>query len=185
MFPRLRGAFCERAPLVRTVAPMRPLETLDLAPLRDDLERVESELRGSVDHEDRFLGDVASHLVAAGGKRLRPTLTLCAAYAAHRVRVGRSRLPPAATRWDATSPRKRSSWSTEPRSSDSTRSRSSRSGARSNVSNGRMGATVRTRGARSQNAPRSLGNIWPSHPVETVSALRALGRFADTCVNTL
>ena len=41
-----------------------------------------SELQGSVDHEDRFLGEVASHLVAAGGKRLRPTLTLCAAYAA-------------------------------------------------------------------------------------------------------
>jgi heptaprenyl diphosphate synthase len=62
---------------------MRPMETLDLAPLQDDLERVESELRGSVDHEDRFLAEVAAHLVSAGGKRLRPTLTLCAAYAAH------------------------------------------------------------------------------------------------------
>ena len=30
----------------------------------------------------RFLGEVAAHLVGAGGKRLRPTLTLCAAYAA-------------------------------------------------------------------------------------------------------
>jgi heptaprenyl diphosphate synthase len=67
---------------MRTVASMQPVETLDLAPLAADLGRVEAELRASVDHEDRFLGEVASHLVAAGGKRLRPTLTLCAAYAA-------------------------------------------------------------------------------------------------------
>ena len=65
---------------------MQPVETLDLAPLAADLGRVETELRASVDHEDRFLGEVASHLVAAGGKRLRPTLTLCAAYAARRCR---------------------------------------------------------------------------------------------------
>ena len=61
---------------------MVTLSALELAPLSDDMERVEAELRGSVDHEDRFLGEVASHLVTAGGKRLRPTLTLCAAYAA-------------------------------------------------------------------------------------------------------
>src|SRR5436190_1041907 len=66
---------------MRTVAGMQPVETLDLGPLAADLGRVETELRASVDHEDRFLGEVASHLVAAGGKRLRPTLTLCAAYA--------------------------------------------------------------------------------------------------------
>ena len=30
---------------------------------------------------DQFLGEVAAHLVEAGGKRIRPTLTLCAAYA--------------------------------------------------------------------------------------------------------
>jgi heptaprenyl diphosphate synthase len=60
---------------------MRPAETLALAPLPDDLERVEVCLRESVRHTDRFLGDVASHLVEAGGKRIRPTLTLCAAYA--------------------------------------------------------------------------------------------------------
>src|SRR5262249_27584783 len=56
--------------------------TLDLAPLRTDLDRVESQLRESVEGPDRFLGEIASHLVSAGGKRLRPTLTLCAAYAA-------------------------------------------------------------------------------------------------------
>jgi heptaprenyl diphosphate synthase len=60
---------------------MRPAETLALAPLPGDLERVESHLRASVAHPDRFLGEVAAHLAAAGGKRIRPTLTLVAAYA--------------------------------------------------------------------------------------------------------
>jgi heptaprenyl diphosphate synthase len=61
---------------------MRPAETLELAPLADDLARVEARLHESVQHPDRFLGEVAAHLVKAGGKRIRPTLTLCAAYAA-------------------------------------------------------------------------------------------------------
>ena len=56
-------------------------ETLALPPLPDDLGRVEAELAAAVRHPDRFLGDVASHLVKAGGKRIRPTLTLGAAYA--------------------------------------------------------------------------------------------------------
>lgn len=55
--------------------------TLELAPLGGDLDRVERALEESVRHRDRFLGEVASHLVGAGGKRLRPALTLCAAYA--------------------------------------------------------------------------------------------------------
>lgn len=53
-----------------------------LAPLPGDLARVETRLEGAVRADDRFLGDVAGHLLGAGGKRLRPTLTLCAAYAA-------------------------------------------------------------------------------------------------------
>jgi heptaprenyl diphosphate synthase len=57
-------------------------ETLRLEPLSDDLIRVEAALSDAVRHQDRFLGDVASHLVGAGGKRVRPTLTLCSAYAA-------------------------------------------------------------------------------------------------------
>jgi heptaprenyl diphosphate synthase len=61
---------------------MRPAETLELAPLADDLARVEARLHESVQHPDRFLGEIASHLVKAGGKRIRPTLTLCAGYAA-------------------------------------------------------------------------------------------------------
>jgi heptaprenyl diphosphate synthase len=52
-----------------------------LQPLPGDLERVEARLADAVRAEDRFLGEVASHLLGAGGKRLRPTLTLCAAYA--------------------------------------------------------------------------------------------------------
>ena len=47
-------------------------ETLELTPLAGDLVRVEDELRESVRHNDRFLGDVAAHLVEAGGKRVRP-----------------------------------------------------------------------------------------------------------------
>jgi heptaprenyl diphosphate synthase len=60
---------------------MQPLETLGIAPLADDLERVEDGLTRAVGSEDPFLGNVASHLVKAGGKRLRPALTLCTAYA--------------------------------------------------------------------------------------------------------
>ena len=62
---------------------MRPAETLELAPLPADLARVEDALREAVRSPDRFLDEVASHLVTAGGKRIRPVLTLCAAYAAH------------------------------------------------------------------------------------------------------
>jgi len=38
-----------------------------------------------VSADDRFLGEVAGHLLSAGGKRLRPTLTLTAAYAVYGV----------------------------------------------------------------------------------------------------
>lgn len=61
---------------------MNLAETLALGPLPGDLARVEDGLRAAVANPDRFLGDVAAHLMGAGGKRIRPTLTLCAAYAA-------------------------------------------------------------------------------------------------------
>jgi geranylgeranyl pyrophosphate synthase len=61
---------------------MSLLEDVGLEPLAGDLARVETRLVSQVDAEDSFLGEVAGHLVAAGGKRLRPALTLCAAYAA-------------------------------------------------------------------------------------------------------
>jgi heptaprenyl diphosphate synthase len=50
--------------------------------LAEDLGRVETALRASVQTGDPFLTDVASHLIAAGGKRIRPALALCAGYAA-------------------------------------------------------------------------------------------------------
>ncbi len=60
---------------------MMPAETLGLEPLCGDLERVEAALRRNISVDDRLLGDAASHLATAGGKRLRPTLTLCTGYA--------------------------------------------------------------------------------------------------------
>jgi heptaprenyl diphosphate synthase len=60
---------------------MRLVDDLGLLALPEDLRRVEEALQAAVRVDDRFLGDVASHLLGAGGKRLRPTLTLCAAYA--------------------------------------------------------------------------------------------------------
>jgi heptaprenyl diphosphate synthase len=64
-----------------SVAAMRLVDDLGLPALPEDLRRVEEALQAAVKVDDRFLGDVASHLLGAGGKRLRPTLTLCAAYA--------------------------------------------------------------------------------------------------------
>lgn len=61
---------------------MSPLDALGFAPMATDMERVETALRGSVLSSDPFLSDVAGHLVSAGGKRLRPALALCSAYAA-------------------------------------------------------------------------------------------------------
>lgn len=61
---------------------MNPLDRLDLPRLGADLARVETGLRDAVGNQDRFLGEVAAHLVEAGGKRIRPALTLCAGYLA-------------------------------------------------------------------------------------------------------
>ncbi|MBV8162388.1 MAG: polyprenyl synthetase family protein [Acidimicrobiia bacterium] len=73
------GGFKERAPIVRIVVGLASL--LDLPQLADDLLRVESALRRSVETTDPFLTEVAGHLIAAGGKRLRPALALAVAYA--------------------------------------------------------------------------------------------------------
>jgi len=53
----------------------------DLPALPADLVRVDATLRESVQTPDPFLAEVATHLIGAGGKRLRPTLTLVSAYA--------------------------------------------------------------------------------------------------------
>jgi heptaprenyl diphosphate synthase len=58
------------------------IDEVDLPALAGDLVRVEERLHRAVRAEDRFLGEVAGHLLGAGGKRLRPALSLCAGYAA-------------------------------------------------------------------------------------------------------
>src|SRR4249919_802285 len=44
-----------------------------------DLARVEAALRGAVRTEDEYLTELASHLIVAGGKRLRPVRAMAAA----------------------------------------------------------------------------------------------------------
>ncbi|HEV7887289.1 MAG TPA: polyprenyl synthetase family protein [Acidimicrobiales bacterium] len=52
---------------------------LDLPSLEADLSRLEDALRAAVLSADPFLSEVAAHLIAAGGKRLRPALAVAAA----------------------------------------------------------------------------------------------------------
>jgi heptaprenyl diphosphate synthase len=47
--------------------------------LEDGMARVDALLREVVKHEDPFIADASSHLLNAGGKRVRPLLTLLAA----------------------------------------------------------------------------------------------------------
>ncbi|HEV8296201.1 MAG TPA: polyprenyl synthetase family protein [Acidimicrobiales bacterium] len=49
--------------------------------MAEDLAKVEVELRESVRTEDAFLTEVASHLILAGGKRIRPGFTLASSFA--------------------------------------------------------------------------------------------------------
>jgi heptaprenyl diphosphate synthase len=54
-------------------------EALDLPLLEEGLRRVEPLLKANVETGDSFLDSVTTHLIAAGGKRLRPLLALAAA----------------------------------------------------------------------------------------------------------
>ena len=47
---------------------------------KDDLARLETRLSQSVVGDDPFLNEVATHLIQAGGKRLRPSLAIASAY---------------------------------------------------------------------------------------------------------
>jgi heptaprenyl diphosphate synthase len=58
---------------------VNPVEILGLRGLDQELRRVEPLLLASVSAGDPFLDQVATHLIAAGGKRLRPMLALAAA----------------------------------------------------------------------------------------------------------
>jgi heptaprenyl diphosphate synthase len=60
-------------------------EVLNLPSVDTDLQRLEPLLAGSVMTGDSFLDDVTTHLIAAGGKRLRPALSLVAATRGQRV----------------------------------------------------------------------------------------------------
>ncbi|MGH7910283.1 MAG: polyprenyl synthetase family protein, partial [Candidatus Dormibacteraceae bacterium] len=63
---------------------MKATEALGLPLVEDDLQRLEPLLAGSVMTGDGFLDRVTTHLISAGGKRLRPMLTLAAATGGHR-----------------------------------------------------------------------------------------------------
>ena len=63
---------------------MNVVELLGLPALEDQLQRLEPLLIESVVTGDRFLDEVTTHLIAAGGKRLRPVLALAAAAAGDR-----------------------------------------------------------------------------------------------------
>ncbi len=58
---------------------MNPHERLGLASVEDDLVRLEALLGESVTFGDTFLDSVTSHLIRAGGKRLRPLLAVASA----------------------------------------------------------------------------------------------------------
>jgi octaprenyl-diphosphate synthase len=51
-------------------------------PIENELKLVESTLRDVLDSSVQTIADVATHLLAAGGKRLRPALVILSAYAA-------------------------------------------------------------------------------------------------------
>ena len=69
---------------------MNPTEALGLPRLQEGLQRLEPLLTASVVTGDAFLDEVATHLIAAGGKRLRPLLALATA-------TGGSATPPRTT----------------------------------------------------------------------------------------
>ncbi|HLG68637.1 MAG TPA: polyprenyl synthetase family protein [Acidimicrobiales bacterium] len=63
---------------------MNASEALGLPYVEEDLERLEPLLASTVVTGDGFLDQVSTHLIAAGGKRLRPMLALAAATAGER-----------------------------------------------------------------------------------------------------
>jgi heptaprenyl diphosphate synthase len=58
---------------------VNPAEALDLPRLQESLQRLEPLLTTAVVTGDAFLDEVTTHLIAAGGKRLRPLLALATA----------------------------------------------------------------------------------------------------------
>ena len=56
-----------------------------LPSIEPDLARVEAELLAAASSEDGYLTDIATHLIRAGGKRVRPGFCIAAAAAAHTI----------------------------------------------------------------------------------------------------
>src|SRR5271165_5465630 len=72
---------CRYGALWRIVADLVKSPDPFALPIREeDLARLERCLRDSVLGDDAFLNEVASHLIQAGGKRLRPSLAIAASY---------------------------------------------------------------------------------------------------------
>lgn len=63
------------------VAGTNPLAVLPS--IEPDLQRVEAELLSAAASEDAYLTDIATHLIKAGGKRVRPGFCIAAAATAH------------------------------------------------------------------------------------------------------
>jgi heptaprenyl diphosphate synthase len=61
---------------------MAQLPFFSLPGMAADVERIEAALVASVTTPDTYLNEIASHLIVAGGKRLRPVLTVVAAQVA-------------------------------------------------------------------------------------------------------
>jgi heptaprenyl diphosphate synthase len=61
---------------------MAQLPFFSLAGMQADVERIEAALLASVQTPDAYLSEIASHLIVAGGKRLRPVMSLVAAQVA-------------------------------------------------------------------------------------------------------
>lgn len=74
------SARVDAVPYAERVATTSPLE--QVPELVRDLERVELELYASVETDNELLRDVASHLISAGGKRVRPGFCVTSAAAA-------------------------------------------------------------------------------------------------------
>src|SRR3984957_8188688 len=67
-----------------TFGAVNPTEALGLPRLQEGLGRLEPLLTACVVTGDSFLDEVTTHLIAAGGKRLRPLLALATATAGSR-----------------------------------------------------------------------------------------------------
>jgi len=61
-----------------TTVPLPGLDAETTTTLVDGLARVEAFLESRVRHDDPFIAEASGHLLAAGGKRVRPVLTLLA-----------------------------------------------------------------------------------------------------------